>query len=361
MKVLIDFFSKLEKESWSGEVDVTSSQGHATIVIKEGQFLMAHRPLDRIIERFEKIPWMKMPPRERLQHFKSWEGLLSEVIASNQESYLRMIQHVKLDRLELFYRIFFWTNVEMTPRAYDVQMPDPTTYGFLSLKRISNLLKEAKRRLEEWPKIQEKIGSSRRIFISQVQLPPQSLKEMDEIDRSIEEFKDKTTSGLSLRSLPYTLEQMEILKLCDGRNSVQDIIRASVDGEFLTLRRMVDLWRSGAIRPKDDEIADTAFKVSWPMFRFRDFIWATSIAGIAFSLALLTKNSVPQTVDRPHAWEVTQMHQALNLYRKSHGSYPLSLTEVAKSKVVTSPMRWDVFRYALIQPQIYELREKSGP
>lgn len=350
MSSLFDLLAKMEAEKWSGELGVSSSQGNATILIREGQFLWAHRPLDRAIEKISKFSWVQLPPDAVLRHSKSWEDLVRILLHANPDNYNRLVRFLKTDRLELFFRIFFWSNMELSPRAFAVQPPDPVELGFYSTRKISTLLKEAKRRIEEWPQIQTAVGSSKRLFICQVDLPPQNPAARDVIDEAFLEKEDTLSSGL-----PYTFEEIEILRSCDGTKTVQDLVRDSTDGEFLTLRRLMNLWEKGAVVAKDEENFLSHSRIKSKGIPFKE-TFAALIVCIALSAAFLLIHSL-KTELGSHAQNTVPLQQALEIFKLQNDRYPLTLTEL--ETVLRLPQSYkDSFRYELTHPLEYKLMIK---
>jgi hypothetical protein len=347
MNSLLQFFEKVQRDRWSGEVTVASSQGNAIVLVSQGDLVWCHRPLERAIERFSKITWIQMPPPAVAQSIKSWEEFIQMLQNLNQDKPDRLIRFLKTDRLELFFRLFFWSNVEMTPRAFEVEPPDPVTLGFYKLKSMATLLKEARRRLEEWPEIQAQIGNGKRVFKCIVDLPEDDSLAHDAIDQVLAE-QDLVSQSLS----PHTLEELEILRLCDGTLSVQDVIRQTTDGEFLTLRRIIHLWQKGALAPKDSQA--TALRPKPAMSRVT---WTQDFRSLALQLVVIaTLLGVGSMMHSPPPHSTRELQQFLELYRASEQRYPLTLQELmnrypeAKNSVGQTT-------YRLLHPTRYELTE----
>ena len=341
----MDFFKKLDREKWSGEVSISSSQGNLSLMIFEGQLIWAHRPLQRAIERISKISWIEMPPESILASCKSWEDFVRILLHANQERHAQLVRHLKTDRLELFFRMFFWSNVEMKARAASIERPDPVELGFFNPRSLKTLLKEADRRAKEWPEIQKHIGSSKRTFVNLVQIPSSQKELRDLIDEAFEEGEDSVSAGL-----PYSPEELELLRLCDGTNSVQDLVRISLDGEFLTLRRLMNLWEKGAVAPKDDENSMPLRENSSEGFKFKDLLRISSLS-FAFFIILTIIHSMPPRIPAPSS---VALQQAIEIFRRTKGRYPLGLAEL-RSVSAFHNSSFDAFEYRLLSPTDYEL------
>gem|GEM_PF-4110825 len=357
MKDLLDFFNKLEQDQWSGEVQVTASEGHAFIIIYRGKFLYAYRPFDRALERIENLGWAQIPPQEAVQSLNTWDVFLNTILNLNQENYDRLIRYFKTDRFELFFRIFFWTNIELFPRNFDIELTQHPEFNIYSPKDLKKLVREAQTRTKEWPKIQNRIGSSKRIFISNVPLAESSARAVfnrDAIDKAILEFEEQSGAKTTSQEVGiYSEEQLDLLRLCDGRNSVQDIIRLSPDGEFLVLRRLIELWDRGLIIPKDDYSKVEAKTSDKGSHSFRSLSLLTAVMAGLFYLIHFSSVSQPK-----QSYVPSYLTQALELYRNVEGRYPVTLSELQQIGVLKNE-DLNLYDYELINLKLYSLHLKS--
>lgn len=334
MDDLFELMKKLEAESWSGEIQITSTEGNANIVLQEGSFLYAYRPFDRAAERLEKLKWVQLPPEKILSKIRSWEDFVKQILNANPENYDALIRYLKTDRFEIFFRIFFWTNLEAFPRAFPVKISDQPELAFYRPKELSNLLREAQTRLKEWPNIQSRMGSSKRFFISQVPSTDSSIRHLhpDAIDLALSEFAEEMGIGAANQS-SFSDEELEIIRLCDGRHSVQDIIRMSPDGEFLTLRRMIDLWDRGIILPNDELRSGrkTSKYGSKSSLGWKD-IYAAALIFTLSGILFFSYSSLQ--IETPRQKAPTEIYQALSIYRAKEGRYPLTLNELNSLAII---------------------------
>ncbi|PIR22270.1 MAG: hypothetical protein COV44_08625 [Deltaproteobacteria bacterium CG11_big_fil_rev_8_21_14_0_20_45_16] len=360
MKELFEYLGKLESEGWSGEVQVTSSEGHAFLLLNHGKFVYAYRPLDRAAEKLENSGLFQIPPASVIQNTKTWGNFIKLLLQLNSENADILTQHLKSDRFELFFRIFFWTNVELFPRPFEAQEKDYPELSFYKPKDIGSLLKEAKTRMQEWPKIQARVGSSKRIFISNIPLKDTgttSLSKSDAIERAILEMEQLESGFSSTREIgPYAAEEMQILHLCNGRNSLQDLIRQSIDEEFLTLRRVLEMWDRGLILPKDGE-ASTVSKEAKPKEQSRkDFKLSFILASLSmtfFGLSYFT-----QSLPHSDGTEIS-LRQALDKYRAAYATYPVSLKDLENSGIMELPRKTQ-FDYEFLNFKSYKLIQGSN-
>ncbi|TVQ81064.1 MAG: hypothetical protein EA369_00725 [Bradymonadales bacterium] len=349
MTDLFHFFSKLEQDRWSGEVQVTASEGNAFLVFLEGEFLYAYRPLDRAVEKLQEVRWLRMPPEQVTQGAVSWEAIVLQLLRENREKEAKLVRHLKSDRYEIFFRIFFWTNVDLIPIPDDSAFSPSLELSFYSPRSISRLLNEAKARLEEWPKIQKRIGSSHRVFACRVpssELEKEENRQKDAVDQALERFSD--TAGIVLQGdARFSDEQIELLRLCDGHNNVQDIIRKSYSGEFLTLRRLIELWDQGAVGPRDEDSSRSHGSKSPLSFKelkagFLVCVFVAAVSGFFF-----WSQPTPQV-------DLAPVQSALEIYRGVHGRYPLTLQELQLSRVIAG-QSFDGLAYRLVSLDRYEL------
>lgn len=328
MKSLVDLFKKLEAEEWSGEVLVTSVEGNATLVIKSGKLLFAHRPIDRALERLERISWVEAPPSSVVLNCKDWQEFVSATISANEKNYERIVEYLKRDRLELFYRIFFWTNVEVVPRAYSVELADMPELHFYDPRGLDRLVREALSRQEEWPGIQRRLGSGKRVFIvnSKNESLDEPSSELDEIDLVLKDFESKHRASSSSVPFSGSSEDAELLKLCNGRNTVQDIVRLSEEGEFLTLKRILRLWEQGSILPKEEDSAMISSQAQNSKQIAKE-AKAVSFWGFILLLAL-GLNYLSSARYQAEPFSQHNLESALEVYRGLSGRYPLTLNEL---------------------------------
>ncbi len=336
MNEIFDFFDRINNTSWSGEVEIKSAQGHAIVTIFQGKFLWAYRPVDRSLERFNRLDWLITPKTP----MKSWEELALTLLQLNGEQENRVIRLLKMERLEVFFRLFFWSNTEIIEHPRMIQMPSAESLGFYSLRGFDKLLQEAKTRLSDWPRMKSKMGSSKRVFVS--------LVPSDVIKKNLEATPSDTESDL--KSF-YTFEELEILAICDGRNSVQDLVRQLPYGEFFTIRALLDLWRRGAVRAKDED--GTSFSRVFEQDRVTTLdmmgvLWAGLLTVVIFCIATLLEG--PRT---PTACDTAVIAQALEIYRNQSQHYPLTLAELPPYRI--APTTLEKFRYRLNNPVNYSL------
>lgn len=352
MSSVFDLFDTLNDEKFSGEVEVTASQGHAIILMKDGKFVWAHRTLDRAFERFQKVSWLQMPSSAEIGNTKTWRDFVIALLEANPDNYNRLIRLLKMDRFEVFYRLFFWSNLEMIQRSVDVEsLLSPPQLSFYSIREFDPLVAEARKRVTDWPEMKTRMGSSRRIFMSQVE--PSSLKV--EFETS-DEPSPSINMNTDLPQVPFTSEEIEVLRHCDGRNTVQDLVRTLPDGEFLIVKRLLDLWKKGAVRPKDDEESVVSIHARSNDIGPRDLIACGSLAFLVSLFFYLMAQLFPPT---PPSAVHPEISQALTIYRRTEGHYPANLSEIPR-RIYFYRTSLKNFDYFLNDPTHFEVKVHSS-
>jgi hypothetical protein len=155
--------------------------------------------------------------------------------------------------------------------------------------------------------------------------------------------------------LPYSPEEIELLRLCDGTTNVQEMIRKSLDGEYLVLRRLMNLWTKGAIRPKDEERLEKEEGVHRLSLGGLD--WLNGIWVIIWVAALGIILSVLEGLSPPVMIVPTTLTQAVEVFRHKQGHYPLSLEELASEPALHGlPIRQ--YDYTLVRSDEYRITIK---
>lgn len=360
MSNLIDIFKKMENERWSGEVQIEASEGVATVVIQKGKFFYAHRPLDRAIEKISTISWVKAIPPELVSSIRGWDELVRVLMKENKENTDRLVTYLRTDRFELFFRCFFWTNVELKSVEYKLDQNQLDSLNFYPLMSLGKVTQEAQSRKIEWPRIQKQIGSSKRVFVSRVssnETGPIVSVSADEIDRALSDFE--TTSGRTtgLQVGPYSVQEAELIRLCDGSHNVQDLVRLSDDGEFLTLRRLLDLWDRGLISPKEED-PDILDEPESENIQFVTELKASVLLLLVCFSLLLPLMLAQEFAPTPSVHIPEALSQSLEVYRSRFGRYPITLQELENENVITGKMDYSAYRYELVNLDEFVLEMK---
>lgn len=331
MSELFKLFEKKDHESWSGDIEFRSSQGFATVRIDQGRFVWAHRPIDRAAERLSRVSWLKVPPAQELSRFKDWGQFVDRLLDDNSDQAEKLVRLLKMDRLEVFFRIFFWSNVEIVENQRTKNASSSESLSFYTSRGFDKLLGEAQLRLAEWPKMKQRIGSSKRVFISLIQT----------------KLAKEENSG----SNAYSPEEVEIIESCNGRNSIQDLVKTLPYGEYLIVKHLLDLSRRGAIRAKDDDSAPVSVVYERDGLSALDFVgagWSALFAALIYGLLQLW---MPWSEDT--SCQSTALTQALEIYRLQKQHYPLTLRELPMAHLPVKAL--DDYNYTLSNPVSYDL------
>jgi len=360
MKKLHDFFTDLFQKEWTGEVDIFSSQAHATLAIKKGRLVFAYRPFTRAFERIAAFPSIQLPPSEIISNVQTWQDFIRSVIRENKlkESLTKLF--LDLDQKELFFRIFLWSNVELSFREVNVSIPQSLDFDFLNPCPLNSLLSEATKRLSEWPKIKEQMGSSHRIFTSHIIITPDASSEMFVGDKIEESFS--TASSVAIESVrsqttnlkeDLSLEELAILPLCNGQNTLYEIVHLSPYGEYLTLQAILSLWKKKAVSPRGGEEKENLF--SWTRIQWAD-LKLTFLSFLLISLIFIF-NGIADVFFQTKLLPQERVTQSLEIYRAAEGVYPLTLRVLVRENLITQTEA-ETFDYFLLHPTRYHLSSK---
>ncbi len=341
MKQILDFFEQARRDLWSGRVILISTQGSASIEVSEGQVIYAHRAIDRSLQRWKRYPWLNVQMPDSWMP-GSWPELMLELLKTNPDQQLRLQKLFLVDRREVFLRCFFWSNIEIRKQDDRVFLPDPDQLPFYTPMELGELIEEAKRRLQAWPALKSQMGSSKRVFVSSIQnsnLP-------DLIEESLSEAK------VQGNPLPFSVDELELLRLCDGHHSVLDLVQMLPYGEYLTIEMILSLQERGALRSKE-RLAEEGSVVHTLALSVNDVLNAvvTTLSALVLTIGLHFVFS--QKITAPCDSRAVQ--QALEIYRSRFQYYPLTLNELPKSLAIPA----DLFSYSLMNPVTYELSCRS--
>lgn len=329
MKKIFRFFEELAEQKWSGFIEARASEGLAYICLRKGRFLYAYRPLDRSIERLEKISSMKLPPLNAISPNEGWSDFIEICLKLNPDQTQKLMRYFEIDRFEVFFRIFFWTNLELVPQAQEPNESEDSEISYFHPTKIESLLKEAQHRDQEWQSIQRRIESSKRIFVLNSKISNEQFAAPDIIDLALQ--SDSSEASFS----PEEEMERDLLQLCNGKNSVEDLIRNSYQGEFLVLRQLVDLWNRGLIEPIDQRARSGQSSLR-PAKYFRDALIVSSVL-IVFG-AILNLVTLYHPLHRKFYQIPNELSQTLELYRAEFDRYPTQLRELNEAKYFFIPM-----------------------
>lgn len=349
MKKLFNFFEELAEQKWSGLIEARATEGLAYICLRNGRFLYAYRPIDRSIERLEKLSSITLPPLNAISSHHEWIAFIEICLKLNPNETQRLMRYFEVDRFEVFFRIFFWTNLELVPQAQKSNESEDSKISYFHSTKIESLLKEARQRDREWHSIQERIGSSKRIFVLSSKNSNDQVAAPDIIDLALQSKSDETSFS------PEEEMESELLRLCNGKNTVEDLIRSSYQGEFLVLRQLVELWDRGLIQPLDQRARKEERSLR-PMRYLHDAMIALSVL-IVFG-AMLHLFSIYNPLYREASHQIpSELSQTLELYRSEFGQYPTQLREFNETRNFFL-LRGQSFPYQWESPSRYNWNTK---
>lgn len=328
-----------------------------------GQVLLKSKALSP--EALERALAVQRETLERLGHI-----LLSHGIISREELSKALQQQI----LQIIYRTFRWQDGDyhfaQEPTVdYDQELVTPLP--------TESILMEGARMLDEWPIIEKKIPDRSAVYVPTKAAEKVEVAPEEDLEELIEfEFEQAplpqadTTATATIRVTPV---EHHVLQLLSGRNSVDDVVRASMYGEFETCKALYTLLNRGLIRRASRaELAEAQAAAAVEEVRI-----AGATAGIPWlvlvfaplllvSLFLATKNPAntllgPGASPLPRLGEGASFVRLWGLVQILHGtsqltgSYPDSLAELVQQGLVDSRALHDPWG----QPYRFLLREHS--
>ncbi|MEW5877037.1 MAG: DUF4388 domain-containing protein [Acidobacteriota bacterium] len=328
-----------------------------------GQVLLKSKAISR--EALERALAVQRETLERLGHILLAHGLLTKEELSHA---------LQQQILQIIYRTFRWQDgdyhfAQETSVDYDQELVVPMP--------IESILMEGARMLDEWPIIEKKISDRTAVYLptkaaEKVEVAPEEdLEEL--IDFEFEQAPLPVEEKPTQASIRVTPVEHHVLQLLNGINTVDDVVRLSMYGEFETCKALYTLLNRGLVRKASRaELAQaqaTLAEQELPVVVERVGIpWLAAVLAplLAASLFLATKNPVncllgPAPTPLPHLQEAASFVRLWGLAQILHGvsqltgSYPDSLSELTQQGYLTSDQLHDPWR----QPYRYVLRERS--
>lgn len=328
-----------------------------------GQVLLKSKAISR--EALERALAVQRETLERLGHILLAHGILTKD---------ELAQALQQQILQIIYRTFRWQDgdyhfAQETTVDFDQELVTPMP--------TESILMEGARMLDEWPIIEKKIPDRSAVYLptkaaERVEVAPdEDLEELIEFE--FEQAPLPLPEAPSAASIRVTPIEHHVLQLLNGRNTVDDVVRHSMYGEFETCKALYTLLNRGLIRRASrtelaqareavaaEETLVTQEKVGVP--------WLLAVLSplLIASLFLATKNPAnclfgPGPTPLPHLWEGVSFVRLWSLTQVLHGvsqltgSYPDSLSELIQQGFVSSSFLHDPWH----QPYRYVLRERS--
>ncbi|MCX7894537.1 MAG: DUF4388 domain-containing protein [Thermoanaerobaculum sp.] len=328
-----------------------------------GQVLLKSKAISR--EALERALAVQRETLERLGHILLTHGFLT------REELSKALQQ---QILQLIYRTFRWQDgdyhfAQEATVDYDQELVTPMP--------TESILMEGARMLDEWPIIEKKISDRTAVYVPTKAAEHVEVASEEDAEELIEfEFEQaplplpEAAPAATIRVTPV---EHHVLQLLTGANTVDDVVRASMYGEFDTCKAFYTLLNRGLIRRASrSELAQAqqAVILEEPVTEGErvGVPWLLALLAplLAASLFLSIKNPAnillgPAPSPLPHVvesasfvrmWGVVQvLHSVAHLT----GSYPDSLAELTQQGFLSTSLLHDPWN----QPYRYVLREHS--
>ncbi len=140
---------------------------------------------------------------------------------------------LNLQATKILFTLFKWKEGEFKFKSSDTVDYDKEFFVPID---VDNILMQGMQMLDEWPRIANIIRSKKAVF------EPLPVKPEFEV---VDDYYEIAPGEKKLRRI-----ELEILKLVDGKRSVEEIVDLSHVNEFVTLRTIASLIEKGLIREK---------------------------------------------------------------------------------------------------------------
>jgi len=328
-----------------------------------GQVLLKSKAISR--EALEKALALQRESLERLGHILVSHGLISkdELSSALQQQILQII-----------YRTFRWQDgdyhfAQEATVDYDQELVTPLA--------TESILMEGARILDEWPIIEKKISDRTTVFVptkaaEKVEVAPEEdLEEL--IEFQFDEAPLPTAEASTTSSVRVTPVENHVLGLLNGLNTVDDVVRNSMYGEFETCKALYTLLNRGLIRRASrSELASAQALAAAQEIRAEvqrpGIPWLALLLAPLFaaSLFLSLRNPVnpllgPGRALAPRLSETASfarlwgLSEVLATFFHLSGSYPLNLAELSQMGLLPKEALHDPWG----QPYRYLLREHA--
>ncbi|MFN3414513.1 MAG: DUF4388 domain-containing protein, partial [Thermoanaerobaculum sp.] len=203
-----------------------------------GQVLLKSKAISR--EGLERALAFQRETLERLGHILLAHGLLTKDELS---------QALQQQILQIIYRTFRWQDgdyhfAQETSVDYDQELVVPLP--------VESILMEGARMLDEWPIIEKKISDRTAVYLPTKAAEKVEVAAEEDLEELIDfEFEqaplpvEEKATPASIRVTPV---EHHVLQLLNGINTVDDVVRLSMYGEFETCKALYTLLNRGLVR-----------------------------------------------------------------------------------------------------------------
>jgi hypothetical protein len=261
---LADIFQLIGLQRKTGVLTLRSSEDVVSVSFLDGKVVSAESSSKKLEDRLGQVLMRsgmvshtqldaalkaQTETLERLGH-----ALIRLRILSRQE----LSQALEQQILQIIYRTFRWQDGEYhfsqeTSIDYDAEYVTPVN--------AESILMEGARMLDEWPIIEKRIPRWDVVFVrtsaaSQAEVATaEELATFEDIELEVE---PPSAAGEGTSKILISPVEHEVLRLVDGRRSVEDVVKRSLFGEFDTCKALYTLLVRSLIREATrDEISSS--------------------------------------------------------------------------------------------------------
>ncbi len=257
---LADIFQLIGLQRKTGVLTLRAPEDTVTVSFLDGKVVGADSMNKRLEDRLGQVLRRSgVVSQEHLERALKIQGetlerlghvLIANAMLSRDELRRALEQQI----LQIIYRTFRWQDGDYhfsqeTSIDFDAELVQPVS--------AESILMEGARMLDEWPIIEKKVPSRDMVFVrtpSARQVEVASTEELEELEELADfEFESEPTPRAGSGRVRISPVERDVLALVDGANSVEEIIRRSIHGEFETCKALYTTLTRSLIREASRE------------------------------------------------------------------------------------------------------------
>lgn len=379
-----EIFQLLEQQSKTGCLHVKAGLRDLEVYFRDGMvvgaFPAGKEPWDHLVGILLRVGYLSEGDLERLEKRQAndlsslKEILRGEALLGPREIDVLLREHIEELLFPVFQKRkgeFFFVQDKKLPSDWELReplAPEP-------------LVLDGLRKSDEWPLLKKRIGSFQEVPQRQLALGdserPALKRRLERLwhrlrGKKQEEAPEGPEEDFLLEGEPsLSSAEKAVYSLIDGRRNIEEIIHASLLGEYSACQAFLRLMDRGWIRFAGPEAAVAGEGVSPPVARERDranlIRGALALSGAVvlllciqlvslgpaekrLSLVPIVREEAPICRLLNHA-QRDRVLNALDVYRKETGRYPDSLTQLVQGRLLLEEdlSLWGANRFAYMR------------
>ena len=360
-----EVFQFLEQHAKSGCLQIDIEAGSAEVYFRSGKIvgvLPGGRNVgEQVLGILCRLAYLSEEEAERIRRLRE-SDLRGIRKILQQEGIVDPRELDELFRQQIEELVFPLLRMKRGRFSFEPDSYLPSDLEFLEPLAVQPLVLDGLRRIDEWPLLRKRVGSFEDVPQRRFAPRPRGkspwrdsllsllgrkhkLPEDTAPSRDAPPEEQDPTADLDLSS-----PERVVFGLIDGRKSIEDIIRSSALGEYVTCKALVSLldrgWvridSSGSLPIPGHPPADVG--LSAPRRAFRVVLTSAALLGVLFAIALTfrtspgavwqgfqSKGSLFRLLNQQRRERVLE---ALELYRREQGQYPERLTDLVKERIL---------------------------